>query len=142
MEVRNIQESQTKFAQRAAAAQGDYQRGVANAGGKWAAGVAASEDAWQAGVQEAVAQRRYGAGARRAGPAKYQDRAAKLGPGRFATGVQEGASEWGKNFQPFASALAGADPGPRGMRGSAQNYERARRVGELMRRTKLDRLAG
>jgi len=142
MDVRPIAESQQKFESRTAAAGPDYQRGVANAGGKWAAGVAASEDAWASGTQEAIANRRYGAGARRAGPQKYQDRAAKLGPQRFQTGVQEGAGEWGKNFAPFASTLAGHDPGPRGMKGSEQNFQRSRSVAQALRAKKLELLSG
>lgn len=141
MEVRPIAESQQKFAARAAAAQGDYQRGVSAAGGRWAAGAAASEDAWAGGVQEAVAQRRFGAGVRRGGVAtKYQDRASKLGPQRFAQGVQEGAGEWGKNTAPYLDELRSMDPGPRGMKGSAQNFQRARNVAERLRAKRLELL--
>jgi hypothetical protein len=140
MDVRPVAESQQKFAQRAAAAAPDYQKGVSNAGGKWQAGVNASEDAWAAGTQDAINNRRYGAGARKAGPSKYQDRASKLGPDRFRTGVNEGAPEWGKNFQPFASDLASFDAGPKGMRGSEQNFQRSRAVGQRLRAKKLELL--
>jgi hypothetical protein len=140
MDVRPVSESQQKFAQRAAAAAPDYQKGVAQAGSKWAAGVAAAEDSWAAGTQEAIAARRYGAGARKAGPSKYQDRAAKLGPDRFRTGVAEGASEWGRNWGPFGSDLASYDPGPKGMRGSEQNFQRSRNVGQRQRAKKLELL--
>jgi len=140
MDVRPVADSQQKFARNAAQAAPEYQKGVAGAGSKWAAGVAASEDAWAAGTSEAIAQRRYGAGARKAGPSKYQDRAAKLGPDRFRTGVNEGAPEWGRNFGPFASDLSSFDPGPKGMRGSEQNFQRARAVGQRLRAKKLELL--
>jgi hypothetical protein len=140
MDVRPIAESQQKFATRAAAAAPEYQKGVAGAGSKWAAGVAASEEAWAAGTQEAISARRYGAGARKAGPSKYQDRASKLGPDRFRTGVNEGAPEWGRNFGPFASDLSSFDPGPKGMRGSEQNFQRSRAVGQRLRAKKLELL--
>lgn len=140
MDVRPIAESQDKFKTRAAAAAPDYGKGVANAGGKWIAGAAAAEDAWAAGTQDAVANRRFGAGVRKAGAAKYQDRAAKLGPDRYRTGVAEGANEWGKNFQPFADALRGLDAGPQGMRGSEQNYQRSRAVGQALRAKRLELL--
>jgi hypothetical protein len=140
MEVRSIQESQDKFKNRSAAAAPDYGKGVANAGGKWLAGASASEDAYNAGVADAVANKRFGAGVRRAGAAKYQDRAAKLGPQRYQTGVAEGAPEWGKNFAPHAQALAGLDLGVKGMRGSEQNYNRARQVGQALRAKKLELL--
>jgi hypothetical protein len=140
MDVRPVADSQAKFATRAAAAAPEYQKGVANAGGRWQAGVNASEDAWASGTQEAIANRRYGAGARKAGPAKYQDRASKLGPDRFRTGVNEGAPEWGRNFAPFASELSGMPLEPRGMRGSEQNFQRSRAVGQRLRAKKLELL--
>lgn len=140
MDVRSIQESQQKFSTRAAAAAPDYGRGVANAGGKWMAGAQASEDAWAAGTQDAVANRRFGAGVRKAGAQKYQERAAKLGPDRYRTGVAEGAGEWGKNFGPHAAVLQSLEPGPKGMRGSEQNYQRSRAVGAALRAKKLELL--
>lgn len=140
MEVRSIAESQDKFSKRAAAASGDYQRGVAGAGNKWLAGAAASEDAYAAGVAEAAANKRFGAGVRKAGAGKYQDRASKLGPQRYQTGVAEGASEWGKNFAPFQQTLASIELGPKGMRGSEGNYNRARQVGTALRAKRLEQL--
>jgi len=140
MEVRAVAESQEKFRTRAAAASPEYQKGVANAGGKWLAGASASEDAYKAGVSDAMANNRFGAGVRKAGAAKYQDRASKLGPQRYQTGIVEGAPEWGKNFAPFAQTLQGLDAGPKGMRGSEQNYARSRMVGTALRAKKLELL--
>ena len=140
MDVRPIAESQDKFAKRAAAAAPDYGKGVQNAGPKWLAGAQASEDAWAQGTQDAVANRRFGAGVRKAGAAKYQDRAAKLGPDRYRTGVAEGAGEWGKGFAPHAQAMQAIDLGTKGMRGSEQNYNRSRTVGQALRAKKLELL--
>src|SRR5574341_673460 len=140
MDVRPIAEAQEKFSKRAASAQGDYGKGVATAGPRWLAGASASEDAYASGVTEAVSQKRFGAGVRKAGSTKYQDRATKLGPGRYATGVVEGAPEWGRNFAPHAQALQGLDLGVKGMRGSEQNYSRSRQVGQVLRAKKLELL--
>jgi hypothetical protein len=140
MDVRPIDQSQKKFADRAAAARGDYESGVRTAGPKWLAGVQASESAWAEGTRAAIDQGRFGAGVRKAGPTKYQDRASKLGPERFATGVREGAPAWGEGFRPFADDLRAFDAGAKGMRGSAQNAERARRTAERLRAKKLELL--
>lgn len=142
MQVRPIQDSQEKFRTRASAAREDYKRGVQGAGQRWADGAAASEEAWRAGTQEAIAQNRFGRGVRAAGPQKYQERAATLGPERFASGVQAGAADWGKNFAPFQQALAAHVPSPRGMRGSDQNAQRSIEVSRLMRRVRNERLGG
>lgn len=140
MDVRPIDQSQKKFADRAAGAKNDYQLGVQGAGPKWLAGATASEGAWADGVRDAVDKGRFGSGVRKSGAAKYQDRAAKLGPDRFATGVREGAAAWGEGFRPFAEDLRGFDAGPRGMRGSSKNADRARRTSERMRAKKLELL--
>lgn len=140
MDVKSIADSQQKFSTRAAAAAPDYGKGVANAGNKWIAGAAASEDAWASGTQEAITNKRFGAGVRKAGASKYQDRAAKLGPDRYRSGVNEGASEWGKNFAPHAQALSSLELPTKGMRGSEQNYNRSRAVGQALRAKKLELL--
>lgn len=142
MDVRALDQSQKKFADRAAAARTDYENGVRGAGPKWIAGVTAAEGAWAEGTRAAIDSGRFGAGVRRAGPGKYQDRASKLGPDRFATGVREGAAAWGEGFRPFAEDLRSFDAGPKGMRGSTQNADRARRVAERMRAKKIEMLGG
>lgn len=140
MDVRPLDQAQKKFADRAAGARTDYENGVRNAGAKWIAGVTAAESAWAEGTRAAIDNGRFGAGVRKAGPGKYQDRASKLGPDRFATGVREGATAWGEGFRPFADDLRSFDAGPKGMRGSTQNADRARRVSERMRAKKLELL--
>lgn len=140
MDVRPIAESQDKFKTRAQNAKGDYGKGVAGAGNKWIAGAAAAEDAWAQGTQDAVNNKRFGAGVRKAGAQKYQERAQKLGPDRYVTGVGEGANEWGKNFAPFADTLRSLDPGVPGMRGSEQNYQRSRTVSQALRAKRLELL--
>lgn len=140
MDVRPLDQSQKKFAERAAGARGDYETGVRGAGQKWMAGVQAAEGAWADGTRAAIDAGRFGAGVRKAGPQKFQDRASKLGPDRFVSGVREGAADWGKGFAPFADELRGFDAGPKGMRGSAQNADRARKTADRLRAKKLELL--
>jgi hypothetical protein len=140
MHVRSVQDSAEKFKTRAAAAAPDYQKGVANAGGRWQAGAEAAEDAWATGTSEAVAQRRFGAGVRKAGAQRYQTKATQLGPDRFRTGVAAAAGDWQAGFAPFANALSSFDAGPKGPRGSAQNKDRANRVADHLRKTRMEQL--
>ena len=140
MDVRPLDQSQKKFADRASAARPDYEAGVRGAGAKWIAGASAAEGAWSDGTRAAIDAGRYGAGIRKAGPNKFQDRAVKLGPDRFVTGVREGAAAWGEGFRPFADDLRSFDAGPKGMRGSDQNAQRARRTADRMRAKKLELL--
>lgn len=140
MQVRSAADSAKKFVSRAGAAQNDYAAGVAGAGNRWQAGAEASEQAYVQGTQEAIAQGRFGKGVRAAGGAKYQDKATKLGPARFATGVAAAENDYAKGVQPHLSAMASFDPGPKGMRGSPQNAQRSLAVQQLNRKIRLERL--
>jgi hypothetical protein len=141
MDVRPIGESQDKFSKRAESAAPDYATGVKGAGNKWAAGAAASGEAYAQGTTEAIANRRFDAGVRKAGAAtKYQDRAVKLGPDRYRTGVKEGAKDWAAGYAPHHQTLASLELGSKGMRGSDRNYDRSRTVGQALRAKKLEQL--
>jgi hypothetical protein len=142
MQVRPINEAQEKFKARAAGAREDYKRGEQGAGQRWLDGAANSGEAWRAGTQEAITQGRFERGVRAAGATKYQERAAAVGPERFASGVAIGAPEWGRNFAPFQQALAAHTPAARGPRGSDQNAQRSIEVARLMRRVRNERLGG
>lgn len=140
MQVRSVQDSASKFVKRASAADQDYKAGVQNAGGRWQAGAEASEDAYATGVSEALAEKRFGKGVRKAGAAKYQDNAVKLGPERFRTGVANAEQAYVKGSAPFVSAMASTTLSPRGARGSSQNANRVREQMDLMRRVRKDTL--
>jgi hypothetical protein len=140
MQVRSAVDSAKKFVTRASAARGDYARGVQNAGPRWQAGAEASEEAWRSGTQDAINQGRFVRGVRKAGAAKYQNNATKLGPDRFATGVSNAEQAYNQGVAPYLGAMSSADYGPRGARGSAQNRERIGRHIELMRKTRSEQL--
>ncbi len=139
-QVRSAADSAKKFVTRASAAQPDYASGVANAGGRWQAGAEAANDAFKQGVQDALADDRFVRGVRKAGAAKYQMNASKLGPDRFRTGVANAEGAYSQGVSPFISAMQGFDYGPRGARGSATNRSRIDRHIDLMRKTKREQL--
>jgi hypothetical protein len=140
MRVRSAADSAAKFKARAAAAQNDYANGVRGAGGRWADGAMASEDVWAAGTQEAIAQKRFGKGVRKAGAAKYEQNAVTLGPSRFATGVANAEPAYAAGVAPFVQAMSSATLPPKGARGSAQNMARVQAQADLMRKIRMERL--
>jgi hypothetical protein len=142
MQVRSVADSAKKFVARAGQARNDYAAGVQNAGGRWQEGAAASAQAWVSGTQEAIAENRFEKGVRSAGPAKYQERATKLGPDRFVTGVSASEQEYARKVAPFTSAMASTNLSPRGARGSQQNARRVQELMDLMRRVRRDTLGG
>ena len=139
-QVRSVGDSAKKFVARAQAAASDYQAGVQNAGSRWQAGAEASEDAYATGVQEALADKRFGKGVRKAGASKYQTNAVKLGPERFRTGVANAETAYQTGVQPYVAAMQGFTYSQRGARGSAQNARRVQEQMDLMRKTRRDAL--
>jgi hypothetical protein len=140
MNVRSASDSAKKFRDRAAAAQGDYEAGVRGAGQRWQAGAEAAEDAHKQGTMEALNEGRFLKGIRKAGAAKYQDNAVKLGPQRFVQGVQNASPAYERGVAPFVAAMASASLSPRGARGSAQNARRVQEQMDLMRATRKQAL--
>lgn len=136
MQVRSAAESAKKFKDRASAAQSDYENGVRGAGQRWQAGAEAAEEAHKAGTMEALNEGRFVKGIRKAGAAKYQDNAVKLGPQRFVQGVANAQPAYEKGVAPFVSAMASANLSPRGARGSGQNARRVQEQMDLMRATR------
>lgn len=140
MFVKDAASSAAKWSERASGADKDYTKGVQNAGNRWVEGAANSEDAYKAGVNQAASQGRFGKGVRKAGAAKYQDRAVKFGADRFRVGVQNTKDDYQRGVEPFRAALAGANLDVRGARGSSNNVRRVQQVMDLMRATRDQQL--
>lgn len=139
--VRSAADSAKKFVTRARGAKDDYKSGVMNAGPRWQAGAESAEQAWKDGTTEAMNEGRFGRGVRKSGTSqKYQNNAVKLGPDRFAQGVENAEAAYSQGVQPYISAMAGFEYGPKGARGSSQNRDRISRHIDLMRATRKQTL--
>lgn len=136
MRVTDISASATRFKQRAAAAQGDYAAGVRAAGADWQARTAESEDNYVAGVQAAVGRKAFSRGVQEAGSAKYVERAAGIGAGRFAQGVANADAAWQAGSRPYLEMLKGVTLPPKGPKGSPQNFNRVAVVANALRALK------
>lgn len=121
-----------KFRERAQAAVNDYSSGVQAAGADWEAGARAGVDNFAAGVQQAIADGRYAKGISAAGSAKYVERATKLGPQRFQTGVAAAEGDWAKGAQPYLQEIASMTLPPRRPKGDPGNMQRAQAVAQRL----------
>ncbi len=128
-----------KFATRGAAAAGDYKSGVESPRREWASSAAASKDAYAAGVQEAIGRNAFEKGVQEAGDAKWKRKASDVGSQRFPQGVQAAQSDYQRGVQPYLDAIASTDLPARGVKGSPQNFERARIIAERLRAMKVGR---
>lgn len=122
--IRSASDISKKWAEVTPGRAAQYEQGVRNPVRDYAANTLAGNDAWKAGVQGAVARDGFKKGVAKAGTAKWQDRAIKLGPSRFGPGVQAAQGDYEVGFAPYREAIAGVALPPRGPRRSPQNLQR------------------
>jgi len=122
--IKPIEQSSSKWVNRASIAGPDYLLGIQNPRKSWATGAAEGEANYKAGVTAAANAGRFGIGVKSVGDEKWRNGAIKKGPGRFAEGVAIGKDDWGKGFSPYQSAIAALALPSRGPKGSPQNIQR------------------
>lgn len=96
-----------KAVQRAAAASGDYERGVNAVTVSPGQAAAAKSAKWEAGVQRAISEKRFEKGASAVSLEDWK-RATRDKSGRYAQGVAASASKiesFQREFQPFQDAI-------------------------------------
>jgi len=110
----------------------DYELGIRNPRRDWEQETLAAEKNWKAGVDAAAAKKLFPKGVKKAGTAKWQDKALSVGPGRFAEGVYIAGDDYERGFAPFREAIARVDLGPKFPRRDPRNIERVKRVVEAL----------
>jgi len=106
----------------------DYKLGIQNPKRDWAEETGAARDNWKAGVDAAAVKGLFAKGVAAAGTKKWQDKAMRLGPGRFSEGVYQAGPDYEKGFAPYREAIARVDLGPKYPRRDPRNLERVKKV--------------
>lgn len=106
----------------------DYKLGIKSPKRDWEQETLAAEANWKLGVDAAAAKGLFPKGVSKAGTKKWQDKALKIGPGRFAEGVYLAGDDYEKGFAPYREAISRVDLGPRFPRRDPRNIERVKRV--------------
>ena len=115
----------------------DYKLGIAHPKRDWEAETLAAKDNWKAGIDAAAGKGLFEKGIAKAGTKKWQDKALKKGPGRFAEGVYIAGPDYEKGFAPYREAIAATDLGPKFPRRDPRNLDRVRRVVEALVEEKI-----
>jgi len=110
----------------------DYKLGVQNPKRDWEQEAVAAKDNWKSGIDAAAGKDLFAKGVTKAGTKKWQDKALKKGPGRFAEGVYIAGPDFERGFAPFREAIARVDLGPKFPRRDPRNLERVRKVVEAL----------
>lgn len=115
----------------------DYKLGIANPRRDWQQATSGAEANWKAGLDAAASKGLFGKGVNAAGTKKWQDKALKKGPGRFAEGVYTAGPDYSKGFAPYREAISRVDLGPKFPRRDPRNIDRVRKVCDAMVAEKL-----
>ena len=115
----------------------DYKIGIQNPKRDWETETVEAKDNWKAGIDAAAGKDLFAKGVIKAGSKKWQDKALKKGPGRFAEGVYIAGPDYEKGFAPYREAIARVDLGPRFPKRDPRNLERVRRVVEALVEEKI-----
>lgn len=115
----------------------DYKLGIQNPKRDWAAETEAAEGNWKAGIDAAASKGLFAKGVAKAGSKKWQEKALKKGPGRFAEGVYIAGPDYEAGFKPFRDAIEKTDLGPKFPRRDPRNLDRVKRVVDALITEKL-----
>ena len=115
----------------------DYTLGIKNPKRDWAQAASGAKESHKAAMQAAAAADSYAKGVNKAGTARWQDRATRKGPARFAEGVIVGAGDYGAGFAPYADVIKATTLSPRFPRGDIRNLDRVKVISQALRKKKM-----
>lgn len=111
--------------------------GVMNPRRPWKEATLAAEDLHTLATQEALSRGAFGKGVSKTPADKQQRRAALLGPARYTQGTAAAVEEFGSGFGPYRDVIQGVELRPRGPKGSPENYENVKLVGDALHEKKV-----
>ena len=135
-EIKSIAAIQEKWGRVTPTRTEDYTLGIKNPKRDWAQSAGAAKESHKAAMVTAAASDSYAKGVAKAGTAKWQDKATKKGPGRFAEGVIVGAGDYGTGFAPYAETIKATTLTPRYPKGDIRNLERVKTISQALRKKK------
>jgi len=118
-------------------AQRRYTDGVSNPRTPWKAATLAAVNNHTQGTQEALARNAFQKGVEQTPDNKQQEKARTLGPSRYSQGAAAAASDYSAGFAPFREVILGVTLPPRGPKGSPQNFDRVKAIGEALHAKKV-----
>lgn len=136
-EIKSIQAIQEKWGRVTPTRTEDYTIGIKNPKRDWAQAAAAAKESHKAAMTAAAQNDSYAKGVGKAGTARWQDRAIKKGPQRFAEGVVVGASDYGTGFAPYADVIKATTLTPRFPTGDIRNLDRVKTISQALRKKKV-----
>lgn len=131
-----------KWQSRASVATDDYKFGIENPKADWATATTNAFDAWASGVQQAVAEKRFVGGVKRAGTEKWKRKALEVGAARYAPGITAASQDYAAAMSEILRVIESVALPPRGAKGDPRNYERVKVIGDTLHKFALAKKKG
>lgn len=132
MEIMALDKIVDKWNRRVAIAGPEYEDGVRNPKRDWETETKAANDNYKVAIAEAIARDAFLKGVDRAGTAKWQSKTIELGIPRWPTGVMAATEDYRNGFAPFHAGLERLVLPQRRARGDERNWERSKKVGQML----------
>jgi len=132
-----------KFKKNASMAGDDYVEGAKNPRRNWKDAAIDGEAAYAAAMERVIREGRRAKAVRRTDERAYIDGIVSKGRRRYSEGIAASEDKYRRNMEPYLGALEVVQDElpPRGPKGSPENYERVRFIGETLHQLK-EELAG
>jgi len=135
-EIKSIQAIQEKWGRVTPGRTEDYALGIKNPKRDWAQAATGAKESHKAAMAAAGTNDSYAKGIAKAGTARWQDKATRKGPTRFAEGVVIAAPDYGTAFGPYADVIKATTLTPRFPRGDVRNLDRVKVISQALRKKK------
>lgn len=135
--IKSLERIKANWKSGTAGAGGRLKDGVMNPRRPWKEAAIAASELQKAAMQDAINRDAFLKGVEATPAEKQRNRAAQLGPARYAQGTAAAGEEYGSGFAPYREVIAGVELKPRGPKGSPENYDNVRAVGDALHARKM-----
>jgi len=135
-EVKSIARIKEKWTRVTPARSEDYKLGISQPRRDWEKSTVAAKESHKSAMTAAAAADSFAKGVAKVGSTKWQDKAMKKGPGRFAEGVMVGGDDYEKGFAPYREEIEKTALPARFPRRDPRNIERVRVIAAALGKKK------
>lgn len=111
--------------------------GVLNPRAPWKESTLAASELHKTATLEALNRDAFSKGVNKTPADRQKNRAAELGPARYAQGTAVSVDEYGAGFAPYREVISGVELKPKAPKGSPENYENVKLIGDALHEKKL-----
>jgi len=137
MEIKRLDAIEEKWTRVTPGRVADYTLGIKNPKRDWETEAKAAKGIWKLAIDAAHAKDLFTKGIDKAGTKKWQEKALKVGPGRFSEGVFIAGPDYGKGYAPYHAVIERTTLPPRFPTGDLRNYERSKVTGVALHDEKV-----